>query len=644
MHLKSSGHVSGSTRDHQLLHDLRASCIGSKGTADRWLDSLSSVAGSRLKRQLLMSPEAALAYHEIGAALIRSGDLGNAIWFFDRCARIGTHDIRLMADMGNIFQSVGDLQKAEKIYLQGILLAPEIPLFYFNRVLTMDEKMSSQWIFSHLERTLQISPDMHQAQYHQGRAFFRQGRFHEAEASFRACLVSHPNNIPARLELGNLLLREARLNEAGFLYRQAIMLSPADPRGYANLGNTLSKGIPDPRSIILHRRSIRINPDDPMGWINLGNAFKSMGQTQVAATSYRMALQQMVDCAEAYMNLGVVLYELGCIDPAENAFAHAIRIKPDFAEAYWNRSLAHLLRGRFESGWALYEWRFQHSSLAINKRPGSLVEWDLITPLEGKSLLLYAEQGFGDCLQFVRFAFYLKRMGVHVTLEVQPALKALLSNLKMVNVIGYGEPAPDQDLQFPLMSLPWALGIDEPQLPLITDYIHADPAHIQSWKAQISHGSRIRVGLVVSGNPSHSQDHARSIPLSALAPLFLSGLDFYLLQKEIRDEDLAVASTVSNLHLLHDKIKDFTDTAALIHNLDLIISVDTSVAHLAGAMGVQTWILLPFLPDWRWQLERKDSPWYPSFRLYRQGAANDWTQTIQQVSIDLQNMDTDCGS
>lgn len=592
-----------------------------------------------LQRLLLQSPSESAVYLATAQDLLHAGKMEAAIWFLGRSLRIGIQDPGIHAAVGNLFQSSGNVTAAAACYRRGLVLEPGSPVFYLNLTLTLasESDARSDGRIRLLQRALLLAPDLHQAHYLLAQTLQKAGdAVNEAEHGFRQCLHLAPAHVGARLELGNLLRGLSRLSEADGLYRQVIILAPSDPKGYGNLGNLCREGHRFLESSVLHQRSTTLTPNDPRSWINRGNALKSGGLLQEAVRCYRIAIQRLENCPEAYMNLGTGLYELGNPSEAERAFEHALTIKPDFAEAHWNRSLAHLLRGRFKTGWAFYEWRFLHPPLNIKKRAGKFPEWDGKVSLQGQSILLYAEQGFGDTIQFVRFGEVLTQMGARVTLEVPSALKALFADLKVKGVIAPGDPVPAQDFQFPLMSLPFALGIDDQRLPMLSAYIVPLPSRVKNWRAHLRPGERKKVGIVVSGNPRHSGDHARSIPLSAFDPILRQDVDFYLLQKEVREADMAFSHGIPNLHLMHDLIMDFADTAALIAHLDLVISVDTSVAHLAAAMGSPTWVLLPSIPDWRWMLDRKDSPWYPGVRLYRQDASRVWKGTLERVAADLQ--------
>jgi tetratricopeptide (TPR) repeat protein len=343
----------------------------------------------------------------------------------------------------------------------------------------------------------------------------------------------------------------------------------------------------------------------------------------------------MPTTSRLHLNLAIALHRLGRFAEAECSYEEAVQMEPDFAEAQWNRGLAHLLNGNYPSGLKLYEWRFRHEDLHLKRKILNTPEWDRGVSIRKKTLFLYAEQGLGDTLQFIRFASVLERMGASVIVEVQPPLRDFLSGSLPYRFISQGEPTPSHDYHYPLMSLPYALNTTVMSIPHPESYLHPDLKRVGRWTSRLGDRGSLRVGLVVSGNPRHINDRNRSIPLRAVIESLPSGCDYFLLQKEIREGDLADAIDHKNKVSVLDDISDFDDTAALCSLMDLVISVDTSVAHLSAGLGTPTWILLPWIPDWRWLMNSVSSPWYNSVRLYRQDARQNWMTVLAEVSHDL---------
>jgi hypothetical protein len=310
-------------------------------------------------------------------------------------------------------------------------------------------------------------------------------------------------------------------------------------------------------------------------------------------------------------------------------------IKPDFIGANWNKSLALLLTGDFDNGWKLFEWRWQleENQEIAKKHQLKTPLWSGTEPLIGKTILLYVEQGLGDIIQFCRFTKQVSDLGAKVILEVPKALIKLLSELEGVDqIVVIGDPLPFFDYQCSLMSLPLAFKTDELNIPKSSPYLFTNSIDASIWKRRLGIKTKKRIGLVWSGNIKHKNDNNRSIQLQDLLLYLPDCFEYVSLQKEVRENDIGTLQNNQEILQFSSELKDFTDTAALINCLDLVISVDTSVAHLAGALGKPTWVLLPYVPDWRWMLNRDDSPWYPSITLFRQSSNSDWRSVFEKLN------------
>ena len=336
----------------------------------------------------------------------------------------------------------------------------------------------------------------------------------------------------------------------------------------------------------------------------------------------------------------MTLHDLKRFDEAIAHFDKALSLKPDYAEASWNKGLILLLQGDFENGLVLYEsrWDFEKISAIVGRRLFEKPIWLGAESLNGKTILLYGEQGLGDFIQFCRYAKSVANLGAKVILETPGELASFMENLEGVSqLIIQGEELPFFDYQCPLLSLPLAFKTNLNSIPGTFAYINLDnhSNKIMEWKSKLGSKLKPRVGLVWSGNPNHKNDHNRSLLLENILPYLPNHLEYICLQKEVREVDKLTLD--SNSHILNftSQLNDFLDTAALINNLDLVISVDTSVAHLSGALGRKTLVLLPAVPDWRWLLDREDSPWYPSMKLYRQNSFGDWNGVLDRVKSDL---------
>jgi hypothetical protein len=317
-------------------------------------------------------------------------------------------------------------------------------------------------------------------------------------------------------------------------------------------------------------------------------------------------------------------------------------VRPDDAEAHWNEALLHLLTGDFRQGWPKHEWRWKRQSAdtALRDLPQPL--WDGTAPLQGKTILLYAEQGFGDTIQFCRYVPVVAALGARAILGVQKPLRTLMGSLAGgAHVFSPGEPMLACDLRCPLMSLPLAFGTTPETIPAGIPYLQPQADARAHWDAELQSrrpGARLRVGIAWSGNPGHVNDDNRSMAIETLLSLFDADATFVSLQADVRPGDAALLVRRDDVLGLGSALRDFSDTAALIACLDLVITVDTSVAHLAGALGKPVWVMLPAMPDWRWLLGRETSPWYPTARLFRQSHAGDWADVVLRVRGELQSL------
>ena len=338
----------------------------------------------------------------------------------------------------------------------------------------------------------------------------------------------------------------------------------------------------------------------------------------------------------AHSNRSVSLKHLHRLDDAISSSDRAIAIDPSYADAHWNRALTQLLKGNLAQGFAGYQWRWEMDNFKAIRRTFKQPQWLGAQALHGKKLLIHGEQGLGDTIQFARYAAMAQAAGCHVLYEVEPPLFRLFQSLPGVGtLLRQGDPLPDFDYYCPVMSLPLAFGTDLATVPAASRYLAADKTKLAHWAALLGSKTSPRVGLVWSGSPTHEDDHNRSIGLSMFLQKLPAGFEYVSLQKDVRASDLAASQGASNLRHFGAQLLDFSDTAALCELMDLVITVDTSVAHLSGALGVPTWVLLPHLPDWRWLLNRRESPWYPSVRLYRQSKAQHWDDVFLAVANDL---------
>jgi tetratricopeptide (TPR) repeat protein len=458
------------------------------------------------------------------------------------------------------------------------------------------------------------------------------GQYQEAILSYRKAIELNTDYAGTYYHLAALLHKRGEVDEALILYQKALHLNPDHADIFNNIGAVLQDKNQIDEAIVYYQKALEIDPNSHMALNNLGNAFYEKGRVDEAIPLYRKSIQLNPDFAGSYYNLGVALHNKKQFREALLCYQKTIEIDPDFADAYFNISLILLLLGNLKDGLKLYEWRWKLGN--HGPRSFSQPEWTG-RDIDQLTILLHAEQGFGDTIQFVRYVPLVAESGAKVVVECQKELAPLLQNVEGVQqIIVYGEKLPQFDVHCSILSLPLIFDTTLDSIPARIPYIRADSRSVKNWEGKLRlHGAGYRIGLAWSGRAGKRIESERSCPLRILSPLAeLKNTTFYSLQKGRASLKSGLDFSGMNIIDYTDDMKDFADTAAFIMNLDLVISVDTAVAHLAGALGKPVLTLLPFLPDWRWLLDRDDSPWYPTMKLFRQSSAGNWDSVIAEVS------------
>ena len=484
-------------------------------------------------------------------------------------------------------------------------------------------------------RALELEPTNAQAYYGLGFAMCKLKQFVAGIECYDKAMALRPQFAEAACDKGSALIELNRCAEAVESFDLAIGWRPDYAEAYVYRGNALRGLQEDARAIQSFEAGLAINPAFASGHLNLGNALLAQGDYEEALASYDRAIALRPGDAMAYSNRSGVLKHLLRFDEALRSCESAIALAPDIAFGHWNHSLLLLLLGDLRAGFEKYHMRWQTDTFQVIRRKFPEPMWLGQENLKGLSLLIHTEQGLGDTIQFARYAQVLAERGARVVFEVEPALYDLLRTLPGVDtLVRQRDPLPAFDLYCPLMSLPIGCGTTLETVPCAVPYLRTNPAKVWAWQDRLGPKTRPRVGLVWSGSTTHQADHLRSLMLSDLLDSLPAEFEYISLQKEVRSADM-VAVQASGMAHYGDDLLTMDDTAALCACMDLVIAVDTSVAHLVGAMGLPVWVLLPHMPDWRWLLERSDSPWYPSARLYRQERAGDWSAPLAQVQADL---------
>ena len=459
------------------------------------------------------------------------------------------------------------------------------------------------------------------------------GRYDEAAESYRRAIACRPTHAEAFHNLGVTRMLQQRPLDAVAAYEQAVRIKPDYPEPHQNLGVLMQKLGEHDRAEYHYCEALKLAPESLPVLYNLALFAQERGMLDEAVKGYGEVLARDPEHAEARNNLGNTLKALGRPAEAIDHYRQTLALDPRSVEAPWNLGLAQLLLGEWDEGWKGHEWRLRQKD--VSPRVFRQPMWDG-APLDGKRILLHAEQGLGDTIQFARYAPMVRQRGGVVILECQPPLTGLLTGMDGVDeLIGRGQGLPEFSCHAPLLSLPGIFKTALDTVPAEVPYLAVSPAETERWREIIDSrmdGRRApKVGLVWAGNPRHRQDRVRSMSPNELSPLAgIKDVVFFSLQKE------ATATPELEAIELHDS--GMPDVAAILLNLDLVISVDTSIAHLAGALNRPAWTLLPFAPDWRWMAERPDSPWYPSMRLYRQEKRSSWTEPVARVHADLEEL------
>ena len=607
-------------------------------------------------------------------ALHQKGDLARARALYQEILTIRPRHFDALHLLGVVAIQTDNPQLAVELIAKAIEIHPNSAASHCNRGSALEALGQWDAALAGYDQAIAIQADYAPAHYNRGNVLHKLKRCEAALASYGRAIAFKPELAEAHLNRGNVLQELKQLTAACSSYDSAIALKPNHAEAYFNRGRVLKELKQWDAALVSYAKAIAIRADYAEAYSNLANVQQVLGQWDMALASYARALKIKADFPEAHFNQGVLLHELGHFEAALASYDRAIAGKSDYAEAYSNRgnvltelnqlaaalpsyrkaielertyaeahfnlSIALLLAGEFEQGWSEYEWRWKNTrgSVINERRDFSQPLWLGAELPAGKTILLYSEQGLGDTIQFCRYAKLVAGLGATVILEVQESLVKLLAGLEGVSLLAAkGSAPPAFDLRCPLMSLPLAFKTGLENVPSATQYLSSDPGNVARWQTRLGERNRPRAGLAWSGNAKQRNDHKRSIPLAHLIKILPSDFQYVCLQRDLRDSDEQTLKANPDVLNFGQEL-DFEHTAAICECLDLVISVDTSVAHLSAALGKKTWILLPFNPDWRWLLERSDSPWYPTVTLYRQRRIGDWSGVFEKIAADLSNL------
>lgn len=590
-------------------------------------------ASNLLREALTASPEDAAIHHSLGFVLARQGELAEAEQHFNRALQQQPDRIETLRNLALCLSQQGKHRSVLEVSRRLIALQPENPTFWHElgrvnrRLKELDAAIAA------FEKAIALQSSLADAHHDLGLALADQGDHVRAAVAYRESLAIHPNFVEALNNLGVLLEEQGKVDEAVDLLRRAVQLKQAAPDLWNNLGVALAAKREFTEAILCYQRALQLDPRYAAALNNLGNAQRSIGEIEASIRSLRQSLRIRPDYAEAYNNLAIALVQDGRHQEAMRYYDQAIHFRPDYPEAHMNRSLDRLAIADFEAGWIEYEWRWRGKQLRL--RYPDRLRWDGSSPA-GKRILIHFEQGLGDTIQFIRYGRLLKKLGATVLAEVQAPLVKLLQGTECVDELFAGGAPPPFDFHAPLLSLPGLLGTTLPTIPADVSYLQPDRRLVEMWRSRLAQLPGFRIGIAWQGNPEYRGDRHRSVPLRHFASLArIPGVTLISLQKgysSTQHAELRDSFPLIIFDELDTATGPFMDTAAIIQNLDLVVTSDTALPHLAGALGAPVWMALPVACDWRWMHGREDSPWYPTMRLFRQRERDNWDNVFERIA------------
>lgn len=557
-----------------------------------------------LRRAVRQAPNDAVLHHNLGVVLANCGRLDEALACFEKSVRLRPDYAVAHHHRGNALRDLGRAAEAVACYEEALRLQPRNAAACYDLGVTLLALQRRGTAIPHLYQASRLRPDHADTHNRLAQALAEANRLAEAADCYRQLTVLQPQRAEAHHNRAVLLARLGRHDESVAAYRQAAQLRP----NHAEAQN------------------------------NLGIALVETGAFEDSAAAFRTAIALNPDYSEAHNNLGITLVKLNDIAGAQAGFAEALRLRPDYPKARTNRAMAWLQMGDYERGWSEYEWRWQTED--FTPRSFHQPRWDG-SPLTGRTILLHAEQGLGDTIQFIRYAPLVQQRGGVVLVEAPARLLPLLTRCPGIDrLTARGAPLPEFDVEAPLLSLPALLHTTLDTVPAPIPYLSTEPERLARWREQLRDVSGLKIGIVWQGSRTYRGDRQRSIPLCHFEPLAkLPGVRLVSLQKGPGAEQIADVPSEWNVLDLGSRLDEsgdaFVDTAAVVAQLDLVVCSDSSVGHLAGALGVPVWLALPFAADWRWGLTGETTPWYPRTRLFRQRHAGDWDEVFGRIVEEL---------
>jgi tetratricopeptide (TPR) repeat protein len=592
----------------------------------------------------LAMPTSAHALNQEAALLTRQGKLEEAKSRLRQALQYEPENAESHAHLGNVFVYQELYDDAIAQYREALRLKPDFFMAHYILAIALHDKGQLSEAETHYRQALRLQPNNAEAHHSLGITLMEQGRLDEALVSYQHALRLNPNFADVYNNVGNVLVDQKKLDQAIHNYRSALRINPGRAQVHFNLGIALERQGDLDAAILSYRQALRLNPNYVEVEVNLGNTLAAQGKPEEAIRCYEQILKVKPKDAEAFTNIGNVHRDLGRFAEALACFERAVLCDATRAGPHHNRALLWLLMGQWSVGWPEYEWRWQTTD--FRRHDFRQPRWDG-SPLGGRTLVVVAEQGLGDTIQFIRYIPLLQPFGGRVIFQCQAPLQRLLVGCAgLADVTIQGAPLPPFDFYIPLLSLPGVLGTNPTNVPAVVPYFNADPQLEEHWRRELEPLKGFKIGIAWQGSLEYRYDRQRSISLVHFARL-AARRDIHLisLQKGPGSEQLTSyltglappeKSKWLDLATKLDEVSGaFMDTAAVMKSLDLVISSDTAIAHLAGALAVPVWVALPLIPDWRWLLEREDSPWYPTMRLFRQTRSGNWNDVFDRIAAEL---------
>lgn len=614
------------------------------------LESGDFIGAQAMCEQILKRlPKLVFALHAMGMILQRQAKFSEADKYFDKALKLDPKNADYLTSKGNCQLALGQLDEAIQTFTEALSIDEDHKPARHGLANALLEKNDPEKSIVFFEDLVKRHPDSPAALANLGKAYIEARRFQDAITTLLKALEKKIDFSLAHTHMGEAFQGMNMLDEASECHKTALILDPNDIYTHLKAAETSIKRKEIKDATAHYEKLLEIAPNDPNSYAKLAShTYNHYNDYLKAMALFDKALELDPNHTLTHNNIGAVKQEYGDIEGATKHLLRSLELAPDYLTARHNLALVQLLQGNFVDGWKNHESRLHVKErkevyMLIHGLFEHIPKWDGVTPLKGKSILLMHEQGYGDSIQFARYASLLAEQGVRVYLHTKDPLVRLFHSLSdKVTLIREKDPLPTCDYSYVLMSLPLAMGTDSvDKIPAPASYLHAPAALRQDWRTRISDitpgNPSFKVGIIWAGNPEHGNDLRRSIQLEKMLPLLRTpDVQFYSLQKgDDAVKQLATLPPDVKVIDLGSQFSDFADTAAAIENMDLVISVDTSVTHLSGAVGAKTWTLLPYVPDWRWLLAGDKSPWYPSMRLFRQEQRDDWESVIKRVKTEL---------